>query len=469
MTAKDDAPLDWDRGHGAAAEERRAAVARAIAERIKAGDAEGVRRVLDDWAPADVLAMMRRLRFKRARRLLDWLPDETQFAVLYELDPRLREVVLEEETTAWLSKMLRRLDRDKAIRLLAGLPREVADELIAEMDAPERWRAELSWLEESAGATMHRGYVAVHPERRIGEVIEEIRARADRIEALDAIYVTDAEDRLLGYLRIRDLLLADREARVADVLRPDVVSVDADMDREAVLRLATERRLRVVAVRDRAGRLVGCVSARELAEIARAEAEEDMRLMAGLPAEASAHDRPLGIVRRRLPWLLGGLVGSTVAASVIGAFEDALAQAAILASFIPVVMATAGNAGIQASTVTVQALTAGRLWTGELRSRVAHETAGAALNGAVMGAAVALIVVLAGAVIGIDRPGLLALTAGLALFAVTTLASLMGTLAPLVLDRLKLDPAVATGIFITTGNDVFGVLIFFLIASALYL
>ncbi len=461
--------LVWDRGTTAAAEERRTAIARAISERIKAGEEAEVLSILEPWAPADLIAMMRRLRFKRARKLLDWLPDDTHFAVLYELDPRLRAVVLEDETTAWLKKMLRRLDGHKAARLLADLPRDLARDLLAELPASVAERLALPMAEESAATAMHRRYLAVRPESSLTEAVETIRARQDEIEALDAVYVTDAAGHLLGYLRTRDLLLADRGATVGTVMRRDVLSVDAEIDREAVLRLAEERRLRVVPVCDPEGRLVGVVSAHELAEIARVEAEEDMSLMAGLSPGSTAHDRPLSIVKRRLPWLLGGLVGSSVAAVVIGSFEEALAQAAILASFIPVVMATAGNAGIQASTVTVQALTRGTLWQGETWTRLLSEGLGAVLNGALIGTAVGVLVVLAAQFTAVDRPVALAFTAWAALLTVTVIATLLGTLAPVVLDKLKIDPAVATGIFITTGNDVFGVLIFFVIASVFYL
>jgi magnesium transporter len=469
MAARRTEPLSWPHDAAPRAERARAHATAVLSERIRQGDRDGVRSALAGWEAADILAMMTRLRFKRARRLIDWLPDEMQIAVLAELDPRMREVLLQDETHRWLRKMLRRLDRERALRLLASLPRDVAEGLIAEMPEPGRWREALSFLEESAGEVMHRRFVAVTPDRTIGAVIDEVAARSDWIDQLDAIYVVDEADRLLGYLRIRDLLVTDRATRVGEAMRADVVSVNADMDREAVLRLAERRHLRAVAVRDRAGRLVGCVRARELADIARAEAEEDMKIMSGLPPEATAHDPPLRIVRRRLPWLLGGLLGAGVAASVIGAFEASLARAAILASFIPVVMATAGNAGIQASTVTVQALTSGTLWPGELWPRLGRECLGAALNGLAVAAAVAAVVLLAALALPVDRAPALALTAGLALVAVTTIASLIGAAVPVALDRMGIDPAVSTGIFITTGNDVFGVLAFFLIASALYL
>ena len=170
-----------------------------------------------------------------------------------------------------------------------------------------------------------------------------------------------------------------------------------------------------------------------------------------------------------MPWLLGGLIGASIAAMGIAGFEDALAESAILASFIPVVLATAGNVGIQASTVSVQILTSGAEWHGDLFARFRRELGGALLNGSLVGLAVAMLVMLATLVLEIRDPGLLGLTAMTALTVVTVVAASVGTFVPFVLRSFGLDPAAATGIFITTSNDVFGVLTFFAIAEAIYL
>ena len=180
-------------------------------------------------------------------------------------------------------------------------------------------------------------------------------------------------------------------------------------------------------------------------------------------------DGPLKIVPRRLPWLTAGLIGSSIAALVVGAYEEALAQAAILASLIPIVMSLAGNAGIQASTITVQALASNALWVGDIWGRVVRELLGALLNGTIVGLIISAGIMLLSNFVAIDRPALLGLTALLSLIVVTVQASVVGSLVPLALKRLRLDPAVATGVFITTSNDVVGVLIFFIIATSIYI
>jgi magnesium transporter len=194
-----------------------------------------------------------------------------------------------------------------------------------------------------------------------------------------------------------------------------------------------------------------------------------MKLLSGLAPESNSADGPLQIVPRRLPWLAAGLIGAGTAAFVVGAYEDALTEAAILATLIPIVMSLAGNAGIQASTVTVQAQASGVFWIGDLGGRILREIGGALLNGLIVGLIVALAILGLAQLIEIERPLSLGLTAALTLIAVTTQAATIGSLVPVVLERLGFDPAVATGVFITTSNDVMGVLIFFLIATAIYL
>ena len=170
-----------------------------------------------------------------------------------------------------------------------------------------------------------------------------------------------------------------------------------------------------------------------------------------------------------MPWLLIGLVGSSIAALVIGGYEDALTEAAILASFIPVIMATAGNVGIQASTVSIQAITSGATWSGDFAARVGRELLGALMNGTIVGTAMALLVLLISTLTPIDRPEMLALTALLSLAGVTVFAGTFGSTIPFILKAAKQDPAVATGIFITTTNDVVGVILYFAVAALFYL
>ncbi len=353
--------------------------------------------------------------------------------------------------------------------MLEPLPDDMARDLIRGHPQADRLRQAQAANRDSAAAHMRHGVMIVPVAWTVAQVIADLRTRHSDIPQLDMIFSVDGDQRLVGYVRPRDLLLSPGETPLAPLLRDDALVVDGRADQEDVLHLAEARGARILAVTDDQGRVLGGIAPPELAEILREESEEDLLKLGGVSPASSQFDAPVQIVRRRLPWLLGGLIGASVAAMGIVSYEDALAESAILASFIPVVLATAGNAGIQASTVSVQVLTSGHNWQGDLPGRVLRELGGAALNGVLVGLVVACLALLGSLVINIRAPGLLALTATIALTLVTTIAAGMGTLVPFALRALRLDPAAATGIFITTTNDVFGVLTFFTVASVIYL
>jgi magnesium transporter len=432
-------------------------------------DPSAHRKALSELSSAEAGRLILRLRPRLARAVLRELPDAPSLAVLAEIDPAIGALLLDDDARARLAALVARLPLEEAADFLADAPASLIEPAVAAHPEAARLRAALGHRADTAGAVMRRRFVAVPADWTLGAVIEDIRRNSERIDKVYAVYVIDADGRLTGYLKLRDLLLLPPESLVAEVMRPDPVAVGADDDREAAIRLAAREHLPVLPVVDAERRILGMMTAEELLEIGRREAEEDMKIMAGLDPEATAADGPLTILRRRLPWLAGGLIGAGTAAVVVGAYEDALTEAAILASLIPIVMSLAGNAGIQASTVTVQAMTAGTLWIGDLAGRVLREFGGALLNGSAVGAITAAAILLLGPLAEIERSPALALTAFLTLVIVTVQASVVGGLIPIALERLKFDPAVATGVFITTSNDVVGVLIFFLIATTLYL
>lgn len=461
--------LTWHRNAaGAEAEENRRTV-RELEGLIRSGEAEAVLRAVDGWPEGDIIEAMVWMSTKNAQKFFGILPEATGLPVLAELDHDLRGVLLADETQAKFRKMLARMSRDQALRALDELPDELAGTLVAEREDADELRAVLKARDDSAAAHMRHGVLTVPLAWTVGDVVEDIRRRSDELDRIDTIFVVDSQRRPVGHLRLRDLVLNHRATPLSALHLPPPVTIDAEADREDALALAEAEHQRALAVIDAEGRLIGGITGRELNLIRRDEAEENMLRLAGVSPQTTQFDSPAQIVRRRLPWLLGGLVGSGIAAVVIGSFEATLAEAAILASFIPLMMATAGNVGIQASTVSVQLLTGGPVWRGDFWARLAREAAGAAINGFCVGLAIAALVLLAGALGLVDRAGALAATALLSLTLVTFLAGTVGSSIPVVLRALGLDPAVATGIFITSTNDVFGVLVFFVVAGALYL
>ena len=467
--AKDaESRLEWRRGDSDEAAAANAATAQALDALISEGQRERVVETLESWAPSDILDCFVALRTKNAQKMLRWMSDELSLRVLSEVDPRFNQLLFADATRAKFAKLLGRLDLDRAKRLLVTLPNRLALELAESHPQAARLR-EILADNDSAEAAMKRGAVVARDTETIRDVIEHIRRRSDRIERIDSLHVVDRAGRLLGYLKLRDLILNHGRTPVAEVMRPDPPAVTRDTDQEAVLDLAKAKGETVIAVVDEERRLLGVIAPRELTEIARREAREDLMLMGNVSPESTGFDSPGQIVRRRLPWLLTGLAGALVTAVVVGAYEETLTQAAILASFIPVVSATAGNASMQASTVTIQALSEHGKLTGGFAARLGREVAGAAMNGTVMGLAIGLALLALSFAVPVERSVQLVATVGLSQLLVILVAGTVGTVVPVALDRLGFDPAVATGIFILTVNDVAGVLILFAIATQLYL
>jgi magnesium transporter len=449
-------------------DEHNSLVVKELARLIKDGDREAVTEALKGWPPAHLLALFVYLPLKRARVLIDWL-DRYQARIVAELNPSFRDALLEDVTLQRLVEVLDSFEPEEAADALQDFPDEVVRLVLPRLREREAIESSRSYGEESAGSIMSRKFVTVPPDWNVGQVTREIRANASTIEKLYAVNVVDDEHRPVGYLRLRDLLLSPKEALVRDIMSTDFIAVGPDTDREEVAELADRYELTVVPVVDRVGRLIGRITPKQLRRVLREEAEEDLNLMAGLPPDTHPDESIRRIVRGRSPWLLIGLAGASLSAAVVGAFEGQLAKAAILASFIPIVMSTAGNAGIQAATVTVQGIATGTLTFGDLGWRLAKELLAALANGAIVAMVLVALVLGIAQVTSFDDPVTLALTSGAALVSVVMVAVGVGASIPIVLERLGVDPAMATGVFITTGNDILSVMIFFAMVSLFYL
>jgi magnesium transporter len=440
-----------------------------VGKQVQRGRQERVVAELAGWSTDDLAGLLRELPLARAREVFRWLPERRAITVVEVLDPPAAAALVGEEPTGRLTGLLVALDPDDAVDLLTQLPEDRRADVQRRLPAASSLARRLSYGEDTAGKAMSERFMVVPREWTVQRIREAIRAQAEEIGAIDAVYIVDDAQRLLGYLTLQDLLVRPADDPAEAWLRPDTVTVAPEMDQEDVLRLARTRSADTIPVVDQAGLLQGVITADELTTIVTEEAREDLNRAAGLAADAGPNDRVPRMVQHRLPWLLAGLAGSTIAGLAVGAFEDALLEAAILASFIPIVMAMAGNAGIQASTVTVQGLSTGSIWRGERWRRVGREMATALVNSSAVGAVLAVIIMLLSQVAQIERPASLALTAFLALMVAMTLAVTLGATVPIGLHRAGIDPAVSTGVFIAAANDIVGVSTFFLFATTLYL
>ena len=461
--------LRWTRGSPEKRLDENRPTVKAIARLIKDGKTDAVRKRLRRWHARDIVELLVQLPLKRARKLFLSLPPGPAAKVVASLNDDFRAALLADATIDRLVEILDSLDPEDAVDAIDELPDEVQERLLPQLRESSAIGELMAYNEESAGGIMTRKFVAVPPHWSIGQVISEVRGNAALIKKLSAVYVVNNERRLIGYLKLRDLLLRPSDSLAGDVMRTDVIAVRADMDQEQVVRFTEDNGLISVPVVDADDRLLGRITADELQRVVRDEAEEDIRLLSGVSPDSRPDEPVLGIVRGRLPWLVAGLIGATLSGSIVGSFQDEIAAAAILASFIPVVMSMAGNAGIQAATVAIQGLATGTIWIGDLPWRLGREVLGAFLNGLAAALILAAIVLIAGPFVGIQQPLLLALTAALSLLGVTLLAATMGAAVPMLLNHFGIDPAMATGIFITTGNDILAVLVFFLAATLIYL
>ena len=459
----------WVRGEpGELAPENRELLDR-IEDLIRDNALNDVLAIVSDWEPADVQELMIHLPIRLARFIHGGMPIELAADILEEMSPDLRANLLDSADIERLVEITEELDEDDAVELLDDLPEPVVSQLLDRLADSEDLRERLEFEEDTAGEAMTNKFVVVHEDWDVRMATRAVRKMAAEIEAFYEVYVVNEARRLVGRVQLRDLLLNKKRTRIGDIMREVTVYVHPDADQEDVLELARKHDVQTIPVVDEEHHVIGRITVEELQEIERDEAEEDIMLMSGLAPDSLPDDSVGRIIRARLPWLAGGLVGAALAGLVVGSFEHQLRQAAILASFIPVVMAMAGNAGIQASTVTVQGLAAGNLWIGDLGRRVVKELMGSLINGVLIAIALGLLVVLAAEFVAIEAPYRLATAAGLSVLLVTMIAATLGSTIPLVLNHFDIDPAVATGVFITTANDILGVLVYFTVASTIYL
>lgn len=449
-----------------------------IASLVDAGARGDVLRVIAELHPADVARLVSRLPRDEAHVLFDWLPAETGAEVLTELDDTLNAELLEEAARARIKALIDELDTDDAADVLACLDDDVIEQVLPMLEDADDIQKLLTYDEETAGGIMGTELVAVPPDWTVAEATEEVRRNAETVEELFVVFVVDAAERLVGFVSLKRLLLSPSESLIGSVMRSDVLSVTTDIDQEEVVRIMERYDLVSLAVVNDDVRLVGRITIDDVIDVFREEAEEDYQRLSGITGDEGATDSVARITRGRLPWLFLGMVGAAIAGSVIGVFEETIRRVSILAAFIPVVMAMAGNAGIQSSAIMVQGLASGDVWSSNLMRRLGKEVVVAVVNGlalAIVIVGVVILVFVSGAEFAPEivsltpEPIRLAITAGLSLFVVILLAAGIGTAIPLLLDRVGIDPALATGPFITTSNDIMGLVVFFALATLLYL
>ena len=425
-----------------------------------------VTNIIADLYPADVAALLEHLPMDQAKRMFRWLTIEQGAEILTDLDDDFRATLLEETRPERLTALIDEMDSDDAADVLADLPDDVAQEVLPELTDSEDLEELLAYDEDSAGGLMSTEFVAVPGDWAVSQVTEQVRKQAEAVEPIHAIYVLDQEGRYSGSISPTRLLLSQETIRAEAIVDSEKISVHTGIDQEEVARIMARYDLISLPVVNGLDQVVGRITIDDVVDVIREEAEEDIQRMSGVAGGEEPTDSILQVSRGRLPWLLMGMIGAGLSAKVIYSFEEALQSAVVLAAFIPIVMATAGNAGIQSSAIAVQGLAAGDIWTSDIKRRFGKELAVSIINGALLALAMAVGVVV---FFQSDETMSLAITASLTIVIVIILATIIGAMVPLILNKMNIDPALATGPFITAMNDILGIAVFFALASWLYL
>lgn len=417
--------------------------------------------LLEEVHYADIAEIINELNEEHATYLIKLLDSDKTSDVLTEIDEDIRELILNNLSAKEIAEELEELDTDDAADIVGELPKEIIQEVISEIEDREHAKDIVELLrydENSAGGLMAKELVKVRENWNVLTCVKEMRAQAENVTRVHSIYVVDDDDKLKGRLSLKDLLTTSTKSQISDVYIPQVDSVNVNEKPEEVAKIMSKYDLEAIPVVDEMGRLVGRITIDDIVDVIREEAEKDYQLAAGISLDVEADDSIWDLTRARLPWLFLGLVGGVGAAAIMGGFEDMISKHAILFYFTPLIAAMAGNVGVQSSAIIVQGLANDDL-KGGVGNRLIKEMLLAALNGVIL-AAVLLLFTWA-----YKGNFLTALAISISLIVVIVVAGLIGTFIPLFLDKRGIDPAIATGPFITTSNDIFGILIYFSIAK----
>ncbi len=429
-------------------------------------DSEGdirLREMLSEIHFADIAEIISSLNLPEATYLIKLLDSEKTSEALMELEEDFRERILENLSAKEIAEELEEMDSDDAADVVAELPDDRAEKVIAEIE--DEKRAEdikelLAYDEDTAGGLMAKELVKVKETWTVAGCVREMRRQAENVTRVHSIYVVDKEGKLKGRLSLKDLLTASAKAHISEVYISKVDYVNVNTEGEEVARIMQKYDLEAIPVVDGIGVLVGRVTIDDIVDFIKDEAEKDYQLAAGISQDVEADDNIWELTRARLPWLVLGLFGGLGSVFIMEDFEDIMMnpQYRSLFFYTPLIAAMAGNVGVQSSAIIVQGL-ANNVVKGSLLNRLLKEVGLSLINGS----ALALLIIIFGFFMGYELA--FSLTIAVALMSVIIVAALIGTFVPIVLDKRGIDPAIATGPFITTSNDIFGIYLFFLIAK----
>ena len=424
-----------------------------IQELIEKEDSAAIRSEMENLFPADITSLLYELETESAKFLVSQLNIETGAAILADMDRGERRDFLKAFTSEEISKFVNLFDSDDAVDLLNEQPIRVREEVIALLEDREHARFILDLLhydEDVAGGLMQKELVKANVNWTVNQCIEELRTQAEDVEKVYAVYVVDDFGKLLGILSLKRIVLAHKNTKIESLYDKDVIFVETYRPAEEVAELMRRYDLDALPVVNVQGKLLGRITIDDIVDVITDQASSDTLAMAGITGDVEEDDSIWQQTKARLPWLLVGMMGGILAAKFISFFEGDLKVIPAMAAFIPIIGSTGGNVGIQTSSIILQGLADKTGIDTTLGQRLIRMFAVAFINGIIISA------IVFGFNMLIGNQLQLALVVSTALMSVVFLASFMGTLTPILLEKIGINPAVASGPFITTANDLIG-------------
>lgn len=419
---------------------------------------------MHDLYPQDIAIIINRLNLEQAAYIYELLDDDTAPNVLLELDDDTREDLLATFSTKEIAEQLDNMDSDDAADVISELPEDIQEEVLSHIEDIDQASdiAELiNYDEGTAGSLMAKELVSVYAFETVSACIEEIRKQTDNVDVMYAVYVLDNNERLIGMLSLKKLIISHPLALIEEIYEPDIQYVKTNTPSEEVAEFMQKYDLVVLPVVDQLGRLVGRITIDDVMDVIKENADENIQRMSGISDDVDSNDKLWRLSRARIPWLLVGMCGGIIGSRIIGSFEEQIKIHPEMAFFIPLIGATGGNVGVQSSAIIVQGLANNTLLGNNIAAKLFKELGVGLINGVICSSLIWTYAFLI-------EDWRLAATVSIALFTVILCASFLGTFVPLTMNRFKINPALATGPFVTTLNDIIGISIYFLTGRLLY-
>ena len=426
---------------------------------IENQEAEAVRLLLEAYRPEDIAEIFWDIELDEAKFIIKVVGQEEAVEIIRSLDEELQERFFKGYDAKEIADdVVSYLDSDDSVDILNLLPTRKAEEVLSyldDQDYAKNLAAMLHYDDDVAGGLMAKELVQVKHNWTVSQCIEEIRLQAEEVDSVHAVYVVDDKNILKGVVSLKDIVLSKAHTSVIEITNTEFIAVNAYATGEEVARLMNKYDLITIPVIDSMNRLIGRITIDDVVDFIKEEADKDFQLQAGLSESVASEDKVLILSRARLPWLMVGLMGGLGSSMLVSNFETDISHLPQMAFFMPVVAAMGGNAGVQSSAIIVQGLANNTLKSKNIMPKLAKEFTVSLINGLVCSALLLLFNLLVG------HHYNLSLVVSIALITVIIFASLLGTITPLILEKFNIDPALATGPFVTTTNDIIGLTVYF--------